>query len=147
VVSRDREIRFGQHQDPGKDLFAYLFLLTIIISLLFLTQGLNMITQTQNAPENKAMSLKKRIKLKPDHIGRLVRKDGQIYLCFQTKLYLPKNEMDIAHLKNEGFVHLNGKREEIYIWKNSAKNISLEEYLETFKHFNEHNINIIFVDK
>ena len=92
---------FSQVQDPGKDLFAYLFLVMLIFSFVILVSYEEKIRgeKIQKAPQVSAPGKSRLVKLKNEEIGRLVKKDGRIFLVFGGKFYSPDEGIKILEKK------------------------------------------------
>ena len=149
---RNKGITLSQFQDPGKDLFAYLFLVMMVIFLLFMgTQGLKW-AKEQESPGESGTSPHPTTDLKKDKIGRLVKQEGKIYLSFKGLLFSPEKENDLYRLEKEGIVYSKGGKEGggnkvIYLWKQKDNSISLMEYLSAFQLLSDQNIKVLFVEE
>jgi len=142
---------FSQVQDPGKDLFAYLFLVMLIFSfVILLTYEQKVRRQTiQKSPEEVSQGRSSLVTLKNKEIGKLIKRDGIIYLLFGEKSYRP--DTDIASLEKEGIlktIQRDGKEAKmLYIEEEPQSRIYLKEYLETFAALSDQGIDIAFARK
>ncbi|MBW1854370.1 MAG: hypothetical protein JRF49_11485 [Deltaproteobacteria bacterium] len=142
---------FSQVQDPGKDLFAYLFLVMLIFSfVILLTYEQKVRRQTiRKSPEEVSQGRSSLVTLKNKEIGKLIKRDGRIYLLFGEKSYRP--DTDIASLEKEGIVKTiqrDGKEAKmLYIEEEPRSRIYLREYLETFSALSDQGIDIAFARK
>ena len=142
---------FSQVQDPGKDLFAYLFLVMLIFSfVILLTYEQKLKGETiQKSPEEVSPGHSSLITLKTKEIGSLIKRDGRICLRFGNHLYYPDTE--IALLEKDGIikeVSRDGKKSKvIYIVEDPKSRIYLREYLETFAALSNQGIDIAFARK
>lgn len=145
-----REQFFSQVQDPGKDLFAYLFLVMLLFSFVILVTYEEKIRQgqkIQKSPTVTSPGTSSLVKLKNEEIGKLVKKGGIIYLLFGRNFYRP--DEDVKSLEEKGIFKIikdeAGKETKtIYIEEDPQSKIYLNEYLEAFKKLSDQGINISF---
>lgn len=148
---RHRSEFFSQIQDPGKDLFAYLFLVMLIFSFVILiTYEEKVRRQTiQESPKEVSQGKSSLVTLKNKEIGKLIKRDGRIYLLFGEKSYQP--DKDIASLEKAGIIkkiQKEGKETSVlYIEEDPQSRIYLKEYLETFAALSDQGIDIAFARK
>ncbi len=138
--------------DPGKDLFAYLFILIMVFSfmLLMTTEERHSRSSSYRAPQNAAAGHSTLARVRPAAIGRLEKRGGGIVLVFAGKSYDPVR--DVAGLERDGCV--SGRRNEegveqptLYLAADNAGQVSLAEYLEAFRSLGEHGINVAFAER
>jgi len=138
-------------QDPGKDLFAYLFLLMMVFFFMMLMSmgksrqakavepGLVKQAQDRAAPVQTTFAQVGR-----RQVGRLVRRDGRLFLVFGKVFYRPRE--DFAQLTRDGRVVNHGKKRTIYLAEEGAGRVLLAEYLETFQFLNVKGVDIAFAE-
>ena len=142
---------FSQVQDPGKDLFAYLFLVMLIFSfVILLTYEQKVRKKTlQESPKEVSQGKSSLVTLKNEEIGKLVKQDGTIYLQFGETSYRP--DTDVALLEESGIlkrIQRDGKEAQmLYIEEDPQSRIYLKEYLETFAALSDQGIDIAFAKK
>jgi len=105
---RHRTEFFSQVQDPGKDLFAYLFLVMLIFSFVILITYEQKVRRMviQESPKEVSQGKSSLVTLKDKEIGKLVKREGEIYLLFGEKYYRPDRE--IALLEKAGIIKRDG---------------------------------------
>ena len=135
--------------DPGKDLFAYLFLLIMVFSFMLLMSSEQQ-DSSQKAPDSNESGTSTLTTISKKNIASLEEIDSKIFLRFGKELYDP--EKDIEKLEQADKLVLvkqdDGKEQKfLYIEKKDQNNISLFEYLETFKKLSQNNISIAFAKK
>ncbi len=136
-------------QDPGKDLFAYLFLLIMVFAFMLLMsfEQKDGAGSTQTGPVEKKPSLTGPKTVSRDQVARLVKEGNTLLLRFGTVVYDP--ETDFKRLEDDGrIVTVHGDNGEVrrflYIEKKSRQVISLFEYLDTFHIFSKQEVSIAF---
>ena len=131
--------------DPGKDLFAYLFLLIMVFSFMLLMSS-EQAGNAQKAPDQQTRSKSTFSQVMEANIATLEKKGTKIFLRFGNKLYDPQKDFEKLEQDKRIVVKTEeGKSQKfLYIKKINHENISLSQYLETFKSFSEHNISIAF---
>lgn len=131
--------------DPGKDLFAYLFILIMVFSFMLL-MSMEQAKDIQKAPEQKTGHSSDYSILTKENIAQLVVVNSKLYLKFDKTLYDPISQLE--KLKNDGRVQVkqngNIKKNIIYVLREGNENVSLLEYLDTFKILSRNNIHIAF---
>ena len=138
--------------DPGKDLFAYLFILIMVFSfmLLMTTEERHSRSSSYRAPQNAATGHSTLARVRPAAIGHLEKRDGAIVLVFAGKSYDPLK--DVAGLERDGRV-ISRQDEDgveqatLYLAADNASLVSLAEYLEAFRSLGEHGINVAFAER
>ncbi|MCP3872059.1 MAG: hypothetical protein GY699_02750 [Desulfobacteraceae bacterium] len=135
--------------DPGKDLFAYLFLLIMVFSFMLL-MSFEQAGSAQKSPDQGKKGSSGLTSLSKDTIASLEEVDSKIFLKFGQNLYDP--EKDFEKLKKDNRIvtlKKDGKKEALflYIEKKNQDSISLFEYLETFKTLSEKNVSIAFAQE
>ncbi|SDU57040.1 hypothetical protein [Desulfobacula phenolica] len=131
--------------DPGKDLFAYLFLLIMVFSFM-LIMSLEQPGSAQAAPDRKKRGGSTFSKLAKQRLATLENRDSKIYLRFGKDIYDPQTDLKRLEQDKRIVIKKQGKtiQKILYIKKTKDNNISLSQYLETFKSFSDHNISIAF---
>lgn len=132
--------------DPGKDLFAYLFLLIMVFSFMLL-MSVDPSHSQQRSPDQGQIGTSRFSAVSRDHVAELEIRDNRLHLRFGRDLYDPVRDMDklvsdnrITRKTDKGRV-----QKILYINKQEKKEISLFDYLDTFKIFSDHRISIAFV--
>ena len=131
--------------DPGKDLFAYLFLLIMVFSFMLLMSS-EQTGSAQKAPDQQKSAKSAFSQVMEANIATLEKKGTKIFLRFGNKLYDPQKDFEKLEQDKRIVVKKEGGNVQkfLYINKTNHENISLSEYLETFKLFSEHDISIAF---
>ena len=135
--------------DPGKDLFAYLFLLIMVFSFMLL-MSFEQAGSAQKAPDSKKSGTSTLTIISKDNIASLEEIDSKIFLRFGKDLYDPENDFEkLEQDKKIVVVKQDGKEGQrfLYIKKKNQEDISLFEYLETFKKLSQKNISIAFAQE
>lgn len=140
-------------QDPGKDLFAYLFLLIMIFTFMVLltTEERRNGMAGQTAPASQPTSSRASLTtVARDQIGSLAMVGEQLVLNFADKTYHPSR--DIEALIADGCVgHLPGEdgREKrvLYIAEKGQQAVSLDAYLRAFKSLADAGITVAFTEQ
>lgn len=135
--------------DPGKDLFAYLFLLVMIFSFMLL-MSFDPSDKAQKAPDHD-MSGSKSSKssftlVTKGQVAKLKLKDSQLFLQYGKTLYDPIKEMKKLEQDNRIVLKKTGNKTQkvLYIQKETQNQVSLVQYLDTFQAFSKNNITIAF---
>lgn len=137
--------------DPGKDLFAYLFLLIMVFSFMLL-MSFEQAGSAQKAPDPKTIEQERTGKstltaISQKNIASLEKIDSKIFLRFGKDLYDPLNDFErLVQDRKIVTVKTGGNQEQLflYIEKKNQDSISLFEYLETFKKLSGENVSIAF---
>jgi len=135
--------------DPGKDLFAYLFLLIMVFSFMLL-MSFEQAGSAQKAPDSKKSGTSTLTIISKDNIASLEEIDSKIFLRFGKDLYDPENDFEkLEQDKKIVVVKQDGREDQrfLYIEKKNQEDISLFEYLETFKKLSQKNISIAFAQE
>lgn len=140
-------------QDPGKDLFAYLFLLIMVFSfMLLMTTGEKKSTiPGQTAPQQHNTIGRSLLAAVPlEKIARLAKKDGSLYLKFGSTLYHP--DRDVDRLENDHRIALisdkDGRRKRVlYLEEDRTNKVLLAEYLDAFQHLSLRGIDVAFAER
>ncbi len=148
---RRRRDFFSQVQDPGKDLFAYLFLVMLVFSfVILLTYEQKMkYVSAQKSPKEISRGTSSLVSLENRQIGKLIKRDGKIFLMFGDRVYSP--DTDISILDIAGIIKTrvqNGREEKVlYIEEDPQSHIYLREYLDTFSALSHQGIDIAFAKR
>lgn len=135
--------------DPGKDLFAYLFLLIMVFAFMVL-MSIEQKNNTQQAPDQKKQGKSRVTQILKKNIGTLEDRDGKIYLKFDQTIYDPVKDLHrLVQDKRIVISHPEGKEKQqfLYIEKKNQETISLFDYLETFQKLSQKNITIAFAEE
>ncbi len=138
--------------DPGKDLFAYLFILIMVFSfmLLMTTEERHARQHKQRAPQSTKASKSQLAEVAFDAIGRLEKDGNEIAMFFADHEYFPLRDLD--KLNADGRIIIsktkNGEvKQVIYLSTADADKLSLAEYLSAFSFLGEHGIDVAFADR
>ncbi len=138
--------------DPGKDLFAYLFILIMVFSfmLLMTTEERHSRQRGQKAPQSSKVGRSQVVEVASTNIGRLEKEDNGIVLIFENQRYRPLQ--DIERLTADGRIAVSqgsdGSSERVlYLVAENAQKVSLAEYLKAFSFLGEQGINIAFAEE
>ena len=138
--------------DPGKDLFAYLFILIMVFSfmLLMTTEERRARQHNQQAPQSMKAAKSQLAEIDSKAIGRLEKNGDEVVMFFSGHKYFPLR--DLERLKIDGRITIsrseNGEvKRVIYLGTDDADKLSLAEYLSAFSFLGEHGINVAFADR
>lgn len=135
--------------DPGKDLFAYLFLLIMVFAFMVL-MSIEQKESAQKAPDQKKSGRSQVTQIARKNIAVLEDREGQIYLRYGQKLYDPEKDFHrlvedkriVSHQEKD-----QKKQQFLYIEKKNQETITLFEYLETFQKLSHKNVSIAFAQE
>ncbi len=132
--------------DPGKDLFAYLFLLVMMFSFMLL-MSMNSSESRQKAPDQNGNGKSSFSRVPEKNVAVLEKKNGALYLRFGRILYNPSTDMEKLEQDKRITIKKNGDKVQkfLYIKKDKNQTISLFDYLDTFKFFSDNQISVAFV--
>ncbi len=132
--------------DPGKDLFAYLFLLIMVFSFMLL-MSVDQSQARQDSPDHTKSGKSSYSKVSKQNVATLRTKGDRLYLKFGNDLYDPITDMSKLELDGRITKKIDGETVQkiMYIEKQDKGDISLFHYLDTFKIFSDHQISIAFV--
>ncbi len=138
--------------DPGKDLFAYLFILIMVFSfmLLMTTEERHARRHRQQAPESTRAAQSQLAEIAFSAIGHLEKDGDEVAMFFADQEYFPLRDLD--KLLADGRVVISktengGEKQVIYLSTADADKLSLAEYLSAFSFLGEHGINVAFADR
>jgi hypothetical protein len=148
-----RSIFVERTQDPGKDLFAYLFMMVMVFSFMLIVAAGEMkdTISGQNGPEQKRISGKSTLTaVSFSKIGRLEKKNNEIFLAFDKELYHPQK--DAKRLEKDGRLAVIAgndgiQKKLLYLEADQAKEVLLSEYLAAFQYLSEHGIGVAFAKR
>jgi hypothetical protein len=154
-MRRNRHSLLGPGQgtvDPGKDLFAYLFILIMVFSfmLLMTTEERHAGSPNRPAPQSARAGRSELASVAAANIGRLEKLDGGLVLVFAGQRYDPVR--DFGRLEKEGRITM-GKNPDgtpkkiLYLDAGDADLVSLAEYLKSFKSLSEHGVSVAFAER
>lgn len=146
-------ISLERTQDPGKDLFAYLFLLIMVFSfMLLMTTGERKSTMPgQTGPQQHDATGRSLLAAVPlEKIARLAKKDGSLYLKFGSVFYHPGRDVD--RLEKDHRIALisdkDGRHKRVlYLEEDKTNKVLLAEYLEAFQHLSLKGIGVAFAER
>lgn len=149
-MSRRRRSMLSQHsnaQDPGKDLFAYLFLLVMVFSFMLLVtlKDVHGQLQAQNAPDQQQEAGQSSIsRIEAAQLGHLVHTEHGLVLEFAGEHYDPVT--DVKRLQEEGRLIDGDGSKTLYLEEQSDSQVLLTEYLEAFMNLNHAGISVAFAE-
>jgi hypothetical protein len=149
-MSRRRHSMLSQHsntQDPGKDLFAYLFLLVMVFAFMLLVtlKDVHGQLQAQNAPDRQAEPGQSSIsRIETAQLGHLVQTAQGLVLEFDGEHYDPV--ADVKRLQEDGRLIDDDDKKTLYLEEQSGSQVLLTEYLEAFVNLNLAGINVAFAE-
>ncbi len=138
--------------DPGKDLFAYLFILIMVFSfmLLMTTEERHARSHNLQAPESAKAATSQLAEVAATAVGRLEKSGDDVVMIFAGKRYLPLHDLEklIADGRITTSKSKNGEvRQVIYLSTDDADKLSLAEYLAAFSFLGDHGISVAFADR
>lgn len=151
--NRRRTFDSGLFQDPGKDLFAFLFLMVMVFSFMVLMSSHELVKRagesaqsiTQESPGQSSL-----VSVADHSLGRLVKKGTQIYIVFGNDFYSPIT--DIQRMETDSRISIvqgkDGKTQKvIYLEEKQSSKVLLEEYLQTFKTLSDRGVGVAFSER
>lgn len=134
--------------DPGKDLFAYLFLLIMVFAFMLMMSS-EQAGSAQNAPARKKNGTSALTQVAIENIGVLEKQGSQLLLRFGKNLYDPETDFEkLEQDKRIMTITKDGKNQKIlYIEKKGRTSISLFDYLDTFKPLSRKGVSIAFAGR
>lgn len=134
--------------DPGKDLFAYLFLMMMVFSFM-LMMTLDRAGSPQKAPDAKETGSSALVELAKGDIGTLEKQGSKLLLRFADAIYDPEKDFQkLDRDKKIKSMEKNGKAIRVlYIEKKDQASVSLFAYLETFQVLSRNGVSIAFAEK
>lgn len=150
--SKER-VGFVNFQDPGKDLFAYLFLMVMIFSLLLLRTAEEQIADLSGNKSPRQIEPAGQSSLREvsiDNLGRLGRRQGEVILLFGNAGYHPRT--DGGRLLADGRItpmtdEAGREKKILYLEEGQGGDILLNEYLKAFAELSRQGIEVVFVDR
>ncbi len=140
-------------QDPGKDLFAYLFLLIMVFSFMLMMSMEDRYDRLigQLAPDKQEHQTGKSTltAINIENIGSLKKTNGQLYLVFQDTAYDPLAEVGKLVEDNRVVILSNNDGQEkkyIYLEETNSDNVLLTEYLSAFQNLSSKGISVAFAE-
>lgn len=138
-------------QDPGKDLFAFLFIMITVFSVMMLkTAEHNIGGAERDSPHRAQAGANGLASVASDRIGRLEQRGGELVLVFGQAAYVPQR--DLQRMEREGCIAVvrgdDGQEKKIlYLEEDRQGGVLLGEYLEAFEKLNRAGIGVAFVEK
>lgn len=147
--TRSRAIGTVLTQDPGKDLFAYLFLLIMVFAFMLLMSFEQQQEAAQAAPVEKQSGQSGLAVVSGEHVALLEKQGDSLLLRFGNRVYDPM--LDFSRLEADGHIvtipDADGRPGKfLYIQNKSQRSISLMDYLDTFKVFSRHGVSVAFAE-
>ena len=151
---RKSGISLGRTQDPGKDLFAYLFLLIMVFSFMLMMSMEERYDRLigQLAPDLQQEQKTGRSTLatvSSDKIGHLKKSGERLFLVFQDVSYDPESEAEKLIQENR-IVILKGsdgqEKKSIYLEEDNSGKVLLTEYLSAFQNLSNKGISVAFAE-
>ena len=150
---RKNDIPMGQFLEVGKDLFAFLFLTIMVFSFMLMLNSHSLVAENKEKSQTIKQDRvgKSSFKLlNKKNLGRLIKKDGNIFIAFESYFYSPAT--DIAQMERDGRIirkkGKNGTEEHLlYLEEKQESRVLLEEYLRTFKNLSDKGIAVAFSEK
>jgi hypothetical protein len=141
-------------QDPGKDLFAYLFLLIMVFSFMLMMSMEErydrligqMAPEKQKEQESGQSTL---VAINNDNIGRLKKSNGKLYMVFQNRAYDPLSEIEqLAEDQHIVSLYSDDGQEGKYIYleQTNSDKVFLHEYLSAFQSLSSRGISVAFAE-
>lgn len=151
MAGRRRGLPLAAVQDPGKDLFAYLFLLMMVFSFMLLMtmdeKQKNMPVQT--APDQENSSSRLATALVPSaQVGLLGKKNGAVTLFFDDVTYNIVTDIDKMNADNRFVL----KQEDgtqvkvLYLREDAHHKLMLDEYFTASQGLSDQGIRVVFVE-
>jgi hypothetical protein len=132
-----------QAQDPGKDLFAYLFLLIMVFAFMLL-MSVDQQKQTQTAPEHAQPGRSGFHKVSADHVATLEKNKEKLWLRFGDVRYDPLTDFEKLVQDGRLIKDGDGEKQMLLIEDTPGERIFLHDYLETFSVFSRQGVAIAF---
>ena len=130
--------------DPGKDLFAYLFLLIMVFAFMLLMSGKGNGT-AQTAPDQPPQGKSSIVVSAAGMVAELVEKNGGILLQYPDGTYDPRT--DFHRLMDDERIVTGADGTRVLYVKNQDQNtIGLSQYLEAFKELSGRQVSIAFAE-
>lgn len=148
---RRRGLPLQSVQDPGKDLFAYLFLLMMVFSFMLLMtmdeKQKNMPVQTAPDQENSS-SWGASALVAPSRVGLLGKNEGRIALTYGDEVYDLGRDFDrlVADERFVSSVEDGVEAHILYVREDLQNKLLLEEYFTASKNLNDHGVRVVFVE-
>lgn len=143
----------GATVDPGKDLFAYLFLMIMVFCfmLMMASQDVTPSREGQKSPEKQDSAASSTMaQVSVDSIGQLVKKDGTIYIKYGKVLYSPESDVDKMDADGR-VITITGKdgteKKVLYIEETNNQQVLLTEYLSAFQYLSKKGIGVAFAER
>jgi hypothetical protein len=130
-------------QDPGKDLFAFLFLTTFIMVFVMIISYEQKSKGGRKAPAQRGAGAGT-ITMSQNNVGRLARENASLVLVYENRRFDPTNESDVKELlKGKRVQEKNGEKE-IYIVEDPQCGMLVTEYFHAFEKIKKRGINVVF---
>jgi hypothetical protein len=130
-------------QDPGKDLFAYLFLLIMVFAFMLLL-SVDQRNPAQRAPDQTQPGRSGFQAVSPDHVATLEKSQGKLWLRYGDVRYDPLRDYDRLVQDQRMVAGEDERKQVLMIENNQQQRISLHDYLETFSALSRQGVTIAF---
>lgn len=130
-------------QDPGKDLFAYLFLLIMVFAFMLL-MSVDQQKQAQKAPGHVQPGRSGFHSVSSEHVATLEKDRGKLWLRFGDVRYDPLTDFEKLVQDRRLIKDEDGEKQMLLIEDNLGESISLQDYLKTFSVFSRQGVAIAF---
>jgi len=151
---RNRELNLNQFQDPGKDLFAFLFLMVMIFSFMVLISGQAMKKNIQQQDQSMISRNKSKDstleQINNKFLGRLVSKNNRLFIVFDQQYFDPIT--DISKMESKGYIQTKSLTDgtinkRIFLERNKTSDVLLEDYLCIFQTLSRKGIAVAFSER
>jgi len=142
-VRRKRKILSPGFQDPGKDLFAFLFLTTFIMVFVML-MAYEQKTKSVNKPPTPPSNSGGTITLPKGDIGLLTKEKGKIILAFGSRKFDPTDQIQLNTLITGPWIKEMEGKKRIYLKEAPNSNVLLSEYFSAFNEISGKGIEVVF---
>ncbi|RJQ48787.1 MAG: hypothetical protein C4530_24135 [Desulfobacteraceae bacterium] len=143
---------FQRTEDPGKDLYAYLYITTLIFCIMFVTADkLQNALSQQPGPEKTSLPVSTTLSTIPsDKLGRLVKESGTVFLVYGITRYRPAQDAGKLEADSRIVKITDAKGAEkkmLYLEAEPSNRVLLSEYLSAFGDLGSSGIGITFAEK
>lgn len=138
--------------DPGKDLFAYLFLMIMVFCfmLLMAAHETSQTTAGQASPEQAPAAANSGIAgVAKEKLGILFKDEGEIFIQFENSRYSPEKDIDRLRADRRLVTSTETDGEKkflLYIKESGSHQLMLSEYLSAFQHLSRSGIGVAFAE-
>ena len=137
----------GLTQDPGKDIFAFLFIMNMLFTSMLVVGSNSLGTPTETPPGATGARGDAAQTIDGEKAGVIQKEGSRLWLVYQNDRYQPGK--DIKRLIEDGHVFTEGtdknKRQVLYILDNGVRDINLSLYFKTFRPVQQAGVGVVFV--